>query len=265
MPSDPSPQRSPRTKKTKSSESASGTASRKKTAGIFPDGFWSSPKPQPGQMGDPFKGRIHRAVGRALSSWEESQERLVGIYTFFCQVFPQVNTSPTEARVLNWPERIPYDAAFHSLSRVESYAAKRTMIEAAAEVYYHRYWDYKAVKGALKEVMDEVQKASYIRNEIAHGIAVDPVVHSFGPGGSSRLKVGCFLVALSYATHRHRGYSDFYTTITEPGPVNLDVDLERSRYRYNSAQINEFSERFRMLRDAISDYAMRIRKPICLE
>ena len=106
------------------------------------------------------KGEIERitilsAVGEALSTWEHAESALIKLFQLLCET--------------------KSFAACRAYGTIRGVPARGDALEAAAEVFFHRD------RSELKEVTDLIRayvKAGSYRNNIAHGIAVQP--HSPG-------------------------------------------------------------------------------------
>lgn len=120
--------------------------------------------------GEESTAPIHLAVGRALSMWEHAESAWAKGFQLFC-----------EAQSL---------AAVRAFGTIESVASKNYALRyAALEFFATREPDDAALTKALLNVHS---KASEYRNEIAHGMAMQPHAH------------GYFLCPASYATKRRK-------------------------------------------------------------
>jgi hypothetical protein len=120
--------------------------------------------------GETSTAPIHQAVGRALSTWEHAESAWAKAFQLFC-----------EAHSL---------AAVRAFGTIESVASRNYALRfAAAEFFAKR----DASDGKLARALLSVHsKASEFRNQIAHGMALQPHAH------------GYFLCPASYATKQRR-------------------------------------------------------------
>ena len=126
--------------------------------------------PSPEYHGEVSTAPIHQAVGRALSTWEHAESAWAKAFQLFC-----------EARSL---------AAVRAFGTVESVASKNYALRyAALEFFATRETSDAALTRALLSVHS---KASEFRNQIAHGMALQP--HAYG----------YFLCPASYATKQRK-------------------------------------------------------------
>ncbi len=136
-----------------------------------PPAKWSPPirtVPSANFVGEDSTAPIHQAVGRALSAWEHAESALIKLYQLLC-----------ESKSL---------AACRSYGTIESVFGRHLALKYAAEEFFlHREEaDLKFVLGFIKTY----NEASAYRNQIAHGMAMQP--HAFG----------YFLCPASYASRR---------------------------------------------------------------
>ena len=132
---------------------------------------WSPPareQPSPEFHGETTTAVIHEAVGRALSMWEHVESVLIKLFQLLCETeslaAPRAYGTPTSA-----------------------HARQSALIYAAEEFFARRdTQDQELVLGYSKAYV----AASAYRNQIAHGMAMQP--HEFG----------CFLCPPSYAGRR---------------------------------------------------------------
>jgi hypothetical protein len=108
--------------------------------------------PWPDQ-GNETADEIFRAVGEALSSWELIEQ---GIATIFTVVTVGGYYAASE------PAIRAYGSVANSRSRVQ-------MVRAAAESWFHQ-WPDCPLETNIKDLLNECEKWSARRNEIAHGI-----------------------------------------------------------------------------------------------
>jgi hypothetical protein len=132
---------------------------------------WAPPPKKvasPTYLGEEDMPVIHTAVGRALSTWEHTESALIKLYQLLC-----------ETKSL---------AACRAYGTAESVFARFLAQKYAAEEFFENRDtdDLRLVVSLLKTYND----AATYRNQIAHGMAVQP--HGFG----------YFLCPASYASRR---------------------------------------------------------------
>jgi hypothetical protein len=131
---------------------------------------WDAPKrelPSEQFLGESSTTPIHEAVGRALSSWEHAESAFIKLFQLLC-----------ETRSL---------AAPRAYGTLDSTFARQLALKYAAEEFFAQRdaEDLSLVQSLLKIY----SKAAEHRNQIAHGMAMQP--HAFGyflcpPSYSSR-------------------------------------------------------------------------------
>ena len=107
-------------------------------------------------IGEKSTAPIHEAVGRALSAWEHAESALIKLYQLLC-----------ESESL---------ASCRSYGTIESVFGRHLALKYAAEEFFLQrdQPDLKSVLALIKTY----NEASTYRNQIAHGMAVQP--HAFG-------------------------------------------------------------------------------------
>lgn len=126
--------------------------------------------PSPQHHGEISTALIHQAVGRALSTWEHAESAWAKAFQLFC-----------EARSL---------AAVRAFGTIESVASKNYALRYAAQEFFATREESDAT--LTKELLRIQSKASEFRNQIAHGMALQP--HAYG----------YFLCPASYATKQRK-------------------------------------------------------------
>jgi hypothetical protein len=119
-------------------------------------------------VGEQSTSPIHEAVGRALSSWEHAESALIKLYQLLC-----------ETRSL---------AACRAYGTLESVFARYLAQRYAAEEFFASR--VASDPGPVLSLLKVYNEAAPYRNQIAHGMAVQP--HAFG----------YFLCPPSYASRR---------------------------------------------------------------
>lgn len=173
-----------------------------------PDRFVPSPEYQ----GESSTAAIHQAVGRALSSWELLESGWAKAFQIFC-----------EARSL---------AAVRAFGTVESVASKNYALRYAALEFFSTR---EATDAALTKALLLVHStASEFRNQIAHGMALQP--HRYG----------YFLCPASYATKQRK---------TRPAYPTEEWGLGAD-YFYRVQEIDLFCRHFEDILSAVMSLVM---------
>jgi hypothetical protein len=118
--------------------------------------------------GEASTAPIHEAVGRALSAWEHAESAFIKLYQLLCE---SVSFAPCRA-----------------YGTIESVFGRHLALKYAAEEFF-----LNRDKVELKIVLDLIKvynEASTYRNQIAHGMAMQPHMH------------GYFLSPASYSSRR---------------------------------------------------------------
>ena len=170
-----------------------------------------TPKPKGDASADP----IFLAVGKALSSWETVEGEFASIFSSFLSAE-------------HWGAQRAYGI-------IVGNRARREMLEAVAELFFRFRKVSSDDRKLFKLVMEHFQKASAIRNNIAHGY-----VTSFMMDGNDR---GTFLVPPQYNSTKTTAF--VMRDHTAPGEdISSVMGID---YRYTSGDIDGFSGKFRAL------------------
>ena len=162
--------------------------------------------------GESSTAPIHQAVGRALSSWEHAESAWAKAFQLFC-----------EARSL---------AAVRAFGTIESVASKSYALRFAALEFFAARAPADAK--LTKALLNVYSKASEFRNQIAHGMALQPHAH------------GYFLCPASYAAKQRR------TRLAYPSEQwGLGAD-----YFYRAQEIDLFRDHFQNILSAVMSLVM---------
>ncbi|HEY8215394.1 MAG TPA: hypothetical protein VIG36_14840 [Methylocystis sp.] len=167
-------------------------------------------RPKAPSKGDRNPEAIYLSVGRALSTWEHTERSFAGLFAGI--------VSPSKG---SFPARRAYGTIISQKNR-------REMIEKASEAFFAFFKDEDLEK-ALKETLNFYSDAAARRNDIAHGIVLQP-----------KLGAGYFLTANLY-TSKRKLYADH-------------------PYYYNSQIIDKFSDSFSSLSGSASHIINRMAK-----
>ncbi len=204
----------------------------RKDYAAFPDKTWSSPKIDPTKKGSQDQNEVFRAVGAALSAWERAEEELTNLLVKLCRI------SDRSA-----------DGVFRAFGAIESNAVRRKAVEAAAEVYFGRFWSHSEIRFTLDALLDAIQNAAFIRNEIAHGKVVQFIINDAALGVHD---LGAFLCAPTYKTNHQLPYLN---STVEGDLLSIYI---KSSYRYNVDDITGYITKFIMLMIKITEYSNSI-------
>lgn len=192
-------------------------ASKKPTEQLFPSDYWK--RPNLSAVGDSDGTAIFTAVGQALTSWEYMEEQLA----YLCMEFSNIGQTSSMAR-------LAFQRVFGCIA---SSSGRREAMAAAAEIYFWPHDPEGVMMKKLTTLLDNVSKASKLRDDIAHG-----VVSEFSAGEK---QLGIFLLPSGYKTDRNKAF----------GRVNFGEefpwDTMPGLYRYNSTDILEIRSKFEKL------------------
>jgi hypothetical protein len=122
--------------------------------------IWHPPTrklPSTSNLGEESPSILHDAVGRALSRWEHLDSECIKLFQLFCET--------------------PRFAACRAYGTILGARARADALEAAAEVFFEKR-DQAELSDVLS-VLRAYKVASTYRNNIAHGIAVQPHEHRY--------------------------------------------------------------------------------------
>ena len=162
--------------------------------------------------GEVSTATIHQAVGRALSTWQHAESAWAKAFQLFC-----------EARSL---------AAVRAFGTIESVASKNYALRYAALEFFVGRDASDAMQ--TKALLAIHSKASEFRNQIAHGMAVQPHAH------------GYFLCPASYATKQRKARPAYPT---EQWGLGAD-------YFYRVQEIDLFNAHFEDILSAVMSLVM---------
>jgi hypothetical protein len=191
---------------------------------IFTSEYWERPTPR--SKGAQDADAIYRAVGWALSNWEKADQELAGLFS----VLTNCTDEPISATTI----RRAYGA-------IESNSGRRKAVEAVAEVFFGNYWDEPLIRQSVTDIITAVQRASRLRDDIAHGIVWEDIV-------IGEQDYGAFHMPPQYNTGRTHAFRQ------DDG----DLGLLRAKYRYTDEDILTFGKKFVELRDTLRTYLISI-------
>lgn len=168
--------------------------------------------PSPEFHGESSTAPIHQAVGRALSMWEHSESAWAKAFQLFC-----------EARSL---------AAVRAYGTIESVASKNYALRFAAMEFFATREPADAT--LARNLFGIHAKASEFRNQIAHGMALQPHAQ------------GYFLCPASYATKQRRARPPYPT---EQWGLGAD-------YFYRVKEIDLFTAHFEEILQGVMSLVM---------
>jgi hypothetical protein len=135
-----------------------------------------------------------------------------------------------------------YTVVIRAYGSIFGNSGRRTAVRAAAEAYFGAYWEEKAVKKSLNDIVNAVEWASARRDDVAHGVVLGGIT-------IDGVKYGSFHVPPEYNTSR-----------THLNMQPASQSFLRERYRYTSEDIMTFAAKFSELRNAIWDFTMKVLK-----
>jgi hypothetical protein len=170
---------------------------------------WTVP-PFP-EIGDTHQDITFAAVGRALSQWERLEVALAGLFAAFIGIKGEAE-----------------GIAMSSYGSIVASSARGTMMNAAAEFYFHIFPN-PALKKTVGDLLGEVGHYGARRNEIAHGLVMGYEVYT--PPGR-KPSTGCCLFPAHYNNKK----------------IKLGVGRDRHpSYIYTSKEIDAFGANFKKL------------------
>jgi hypothetical protein len=164
------------------------------------------------ERGDEMIDATYRAVGRALSMWEGVEECLASGFAFFV------------ASEIHADYESPAVRAYGSIA---GFTGRREMLDAAANAYFFQFPNEQALT-AYRRLINEAQKLSARRNEIAHGRVIQIPFHGF------------YLMPATYNSKKN--------------PI-----AGTRAYAYSSSEITVYTLHFKRVGDEISELFFRIR------
>ena len=188
-----------------------------------PEHPWLPAKREP--KGDPEDSTVYLAVGRALSRWEWLEATLAEIFKLLCNA--------------------EFDGAERAYGSVVAFSGRRNMLDAAFEVFP---WRRKDDVKRFPKLVEQIQRFSARRNEIAHGN-----VMGIGIQGEN---LGFYLVPASYNSNKQYTVWD----LMDASSAQRHMEMTAGKYAYTSAQINAYESHFLRLREEVIDYMIPIRK-----
>jgi hypothetical protein len=209
---------------------------------IYTEQYWKRPTSSP--KGDDCQDPIYKAVGLALSRWEEADQDLADLFLIFtCEASKQ----KVDDRVRN--------AVRRSYGAIISNSGRRLAVEAAAEVYFSFWSEFeKPITKSLMAVLTVVQRASKLRDDIAHGIVWPYMTVETRDSTDSITKkeeLGCFLMPPEYRTDRTHAY---------PHGGGHPTEMLKAEYCLTSKDILEIAFKFAAVRAVIQDYKKLVTK-----
>jgi hypothetical protein len=121
------------------------------------------------------------------------------------------------------------------------------------KLYLVQYQDVEPeVRKLISSINEPLKKAGYLRNEIAHGIAMSlPFKAVSRPPGSEEGMIGCYLVAPEYVTSRN----DLTANPTEDPRRSIT-----SSYCYTPDEIDALASKFDELKTYLDEKAALLKK-----
>jgi len=195
---------------------------------LFPSDFWN--RTEPSIIGDSDPNDTFAAVGRALTSWEMIEEELASLCVIFSGLAEDANNNKAISRLFG---------------AIDSSGSRRNALREAGEVYFWHHDKDNVMMNKLEDLLENVSNASRRRDDIAHG-----VVAGFT---TAKKDIGCLLIPSRYKSDRNKAFvppvSKIYIDDTE-----FPFNTLPGNYRYNMSDINNISNRFYLLSQAILNF-----------
>lgn len=186
---------------------------------VPPQAIWNRPAFK--ERGDSNADDIHKAIGMAISNWENLEEAFAVLFGLLVE-----SRSP---------------AAKRAYGAIASNSGRRDALAAAAEVYVHRKKlddDYKA---SFDLLLGHFQLAAARRNEIVHGHVV-----RFDFDGEDH---GAFLLPASYNTKKTEAFLT---------PSDDKYSFALADYRYTSEDVMTFTAKFASFTNLVSRFSFQL-------
>jgi hypothetical protein len=197
---------------------------------LFPNDYWE--RTEPSTTGDLDQKEIFAAVGRALTTWETIEGSLATLCLIFSGLAEDAQNNKGFIRLLG---------------SINSSSARRTAIRLVGEVYFGRHDDSKAMKKKLNELLENISKASRLRDDLAHGVVAN--FHSRKSDPPRAL-----LVPSEYKADRNKAFVDPTAPLTAE---EMDFPFHKLpwEYRYNSRDIEKIINKFHSLHQTVLRFA----------
>lgn len=180
--------------------------------------FWDTPPRS--VYGDDDSGMLYRAVGEALTRWEEMECALGWLFSVLVE-----STSPAASRV------------YGSLSGARG---RREALEDAAEIFFAVEDRRLPAKPRFNQLIRTLSHAFSRRNDIAHGMVVHYAATSTEGGGY-------FLVSPDYNSRRNKAFPDFLSLpaakLSSVSVLN-PFDWSTHKYAYDANIVSDYGNRF---------------------
>jgi hypothetical protein len=193
--------------------------------------FWELPKlPE----GDVSSSELWLAVGVALSTWELFEFMMAELFKVLVE-----SESPAASRVYG---------------RITAIQGRKQALEYAAEIFFSRQ-KLKDQQRTFKLFLNNYDRASQVRNNIAHGIVM--MVGS----QSKEAKFGFYLLAPAYNSNRRFVLAEATDDSGIPEPIPFAKrDFDESRYCYTSEQIGMFAAHLAPLIGEVLPFVLRLKE-----
>ena len=188
-----------------------------------PGEYWKPPPSK--EKGDDSEIGILLGVGGALSQWEIIENHFAWLFAIFVE-------SKTHA-------------ARRAYGAVQSNSGRRHLLRNASEVFFTMRGVADEMRDQFGALLAHFERAATRRNEIAHGLCMG---FQF-----DNERFGHFLVPADYNSMKT---SAFLTDATQEDRFAV----LRMNYRYTSADIADFSNRFGELNKAVVEYGAALVK-----
>jgi hypothetical protein len=193
--------------------------------------FWELPKlPE----GDVTASELYQAVGIALSAWETFEFVMAELFKILVE-----SESPAASRVYG---------------RITSIQGRKQALEYAAEIFFSRQ-KLKDQQRTFKFILNNYDRASQIRNNIAHGVVM------MAGGQNKEGNFGFYLLAPAYNSNRRFVLAEATDDSGIPKPIPFAKrEFDESRYCYTSQQIVMFVVHLAPLIGEVLPFALSLKK-----
>jgi hypothetical protein len=207
---------------------------------FMPKGFWVQPTKSLEKKGDAADkaNEMYAAVGRAMTAWEETEDRLAALYTQICEV--EINS---------------VGAVLRTFGSIEASGGRLKAIMTMLEVYLVDYLHFHEVAWKMDEFKKDVTAAQQRRNEIAHGRVVYIIGAPLNAEGKPAWSpIGHYLIAPNYMTGRN------VIAVTAEKVANDPAWIISSTYCYVTSEIEEMRVKFLQLGIRIGTFMSELAK-----
>jgi len=203
----------------------------------MPEGYWSPPGNMQGRKGDVDSVALYQVIGKAISAWGLAEERVAWLFWLLATC--------EGSRPVRTPIMMTWGAMESITPRVE-------LTRQIAKDFLQRYPNAFQM-GKINNLLEHVKRASWIRNDIAHGI-----VMSYSSSGAAYASADeSPEVTLDWLIKRPREpemyclKAPFFATVKNDYFSEPDIVSGTSRNSYTFSDISTFIWKFLILGGAL--------------